>query len=280
MRGDLPAQLIRKRVADTLLTIQGRPPGLAFLVVGENPSSQVYVKMKKKRCEEVGIRSFDKVFPATISEDALLQEIALLNADPTVDGILVQFPLPQHLHPLALIAAIDPTKDVDGFHPLNMGKLLLGDRSGFYPCTPLGVHYLLDHYGIPLSGKHVVIVGRSMIVGKPLAALLVQKEADCNATVSLAHSQTRSLRDLCYSADVLIAAIGQPGLIREEMVREGCVVVDVGLTKVAGTLQGDVDFARVAPKCSWITPAPGGVGPMTIAMLLSNTLLSYQRHAV
>lgn len=257
-----------------------RPPGLGFILVGDNPASRSYIKMKKGKCAEVGIVSFDRELPGQITEDVLLKEIEALNQNPDVDGILVQLPLPKHLNTSSILMAIDPNKDVDGFHPINVGKMLLGEHGGFLPCTPLGIHVLLMRAQIPLLGKHVVIVGRSNIVGKPLAALLMQKEPHCNATVTVAHSLTENLAEICRTADVLVAAIGKPRFIKKEMVKKGACVIDVGINREAGNLKkivGDVDFEQVAPIASAITPVPKGVGPMTIAMLLSNTLLSYQR---
>jgi methylenetetrahydrofolate dehydrogenase (NADP+)/methenyltetrahydrofolate cyclohydrolase len=234
--------------------------------------------MKKKRCHEVGILSFDHELPYNTSEEALLHLIEELNSDPRIDGILVQLPLPPHIRTLDIVSAIDPRKDVDGFHPLNVGMMLLGESGGFFPCTPLGIQVLLNAAGVVLTGKHVVIVGRSNIVGKPLAALLMQKTPHGNATVTVAHSLSNNLSALCQSADVLIAAIGKPHFITGAMVKEGAVVIDVGINRLpSGQIVGDVDFNLVAPRCSKITPVPGGVGPMTIALLLSNTLLSYTR---
>ena len=238
--------------------------------------------MKKKKCEEVGIVSFDREFPMQTSQDAVLKEIDTLNQNPHVDGILVQLPLPAHLSTDLILSSIDPNKDIDGFHPLNMGKLLIGDKSGFVPCTPLGVHTLLQKYQIEVKGKHVVIVGRSNIVGKPLAAMLMQKAPFCNATVTVAHSYSLDLPEQCRSADILIAAIGSPLFIKKEMVKPNACVIDVGINKITDAhgksqLVGDVDFNNVSPLCSYITPVPGGVGPMTIASLLSNTFLSFQR---
>lgn len=269
------------RITEAVRSLQ-RPPGLAFVLVGDDPASKTYIKMKRKRCADAGIRSFDKVFPETCGQEELLQEIAALNAHPEIDGILVQLPLPRHIHAHAIIEAIDPSKDVDGFTPWNMGKTLLGEEDGFFPCTPLGICIMLNHAEIAVKGKHAVIVGRSNIVGKPLAAMLMQKNMRGNATVTVAHTQTPNLAEICRSADILIAAAGSPHLIRKEMVRTGTVVIDVGIHKVnhgksLSRIIGDVDFDSVAPLCSAITPVPGGVGPMTIAMLLSNTLLSYQR---
>jgi methylenetetrahydrofolate dehydrogenase (NADP+)/methenyltetrahydrofolate cyclohydrolase len=274
------AKQIQNQIAQGISHLHGRKPGLGFILVGKNPSSQSYIKMKKKRCQEVGILSFDCEMQEDVSEEALIAQITEMNHNPLIDGILVQLPLPKHMNPLHVMSAIDPHKDVDGFHPINVGKMLLGEAGGFLPCTPLGIHVLLTHAQIPLLGKHVVIVGRSNIVGKPLAAILMQKAPHCNATVTVAHSLSENLKGLCRSADILIAAMGKPHFITKEMVKQGAVVIDVGINKTAGNgIVGDVDFAQVAPLCSHITPVPGGVGPMTIAMLLSNTLLSYQRRA-
>jgi len=282
INGNKVAKQIQEKIGQAISSLAHRKPGLAFVLVGSNPASQTYIRMKKKRCEEVGIVSFDYEFPETISEAELLHHIALLNAHSAIDGILIQLPLPPHINTLHILRAVDPAKDVDGFHPLNVGKMLLGESSGFLPCTPLGIQVLLTHAQIPLFGKHVVIVGRSNIVGKPLAAMLMQKAPNCNATVTVAHSQTEHLPEICRSADILVAAIGAPQFIKAEHVRDGATVVDVGINRIClpdGRKQivGDVDFGGVAKKCSSITPVPGGVGPMTIAMLLSNTLLSYQR---
>jgi methylenetetrahydrofolate dehydrogenase (NADP+)/methenyltetrahydrofolate cyclohydrolase len=272
------AKSIEEKIRNTIQKSPSRrPPGLAFIQVGEDSSSRTYIKMKKRRCEEVGILSFDREFPETISEETLLEAIRALNQDPNVDGILVQLPLPPHLSPFRAMEAIDPKKDVDGFHPLNLGRILLGEPDPFYPCTPLGIVTLLHHYEIPISGKHVVIVGRSNIVGKPLAAMLMQKNALGNATVTIAHSATHHLPTICKSADILIAAIGCAECITADYVQPGAVVVDVGINRKEGKIVGDVDFQSVAPIASKITPVPGGIGPMTIAMLLSNTLSAYNR---
>lgn len=278
--GTAIAKQIQDRIAHAIAHLPHRKPGLAFILVGDNPSSKTYIHMKKKRCSEVGILSFDCMLPKTITEEQLLSEIDKLNKRHVVDGILVQLPLPEHINPIRIMNALDPRKDVDGFHPLNVGKMLLGETDGFLPCTPQGIHVLLTHTQIPLLGKHVVIIGRSNVVGKPLAAILMQKAPHCNATVTVAHSLTENLKELCRSADILIAAIGRPQFIKADMVKQGAVVIDVGINRLSsegGRIVGDVDFQSVAPLCSKITPVPGGVGPMTIAMLLSNTLLSYQR---
>jgi methylenetetrahydrofolate dehydrogenase (NADP+)/methenyltetrahydrofolate cyclohydrolase len=257
-----------------------RPPGLAFVLVGNNPASKMYVSLKKKKCLSLGIVSKDKEFPEDVSERDLLAHIDHLNRDPAIDGILVQLPLPEHISTLKVIEAVLPEKDVDGFHPINIGKLLLGDPSGFVPCTPLGIQTLLSQSGISTVGKHIVILGRSNIVGKPLAALLMQKKEGANATVTIAHRHTKNLKALTRSADILIAAIGSPHFVKQEMVQQGVVIVDVGINKVGKTVVGDVDFDGVAPLTSAITPVPGGVGPMTIAMLMHNTLLAFeQRHS-
>lgn len=280
INGTAIAQTIELRIQNAIQALKGRPPGLAFILVGNHPASESYVRMKKKKCAEVGILSVDRQLPSSTSELQLLKEIQTLNEDPSIDGILVQLPLPDHLNTSRITSAILPEKDVDGFHPLNMGRLLLGEQEGFIPCTPLGIHVLLTHSQIPISGKHVVIVGRSSIVGRPLAALLIQKSPHCNATVTLAHSLTENLSALCRTADILVAAIGKPHAITTSMVKPGAVVIDVGINRLSHPhphITGDVDFEQVAPLCSAITPVPGGVGPMTIAMLLSNTLLSYQR---
>ncbi len=257
-------------------------PGLAFILVGENPASRSYIKMKKKACEKIGITSIDKELPSSIKEIELLEEIERLNKDPSIHGILVQLPLPPHITTAKIVEAINPKKDVDGFHPLNVGKVLLGEKEGFFPCTPLGVVTLLEKCAIITEGKHVVIVGRSNIVGKPLAAMLMQKEVHANATVTVVHSYSEHLKQLSESADILIAAIGKPHFITKDMVKKGAVVIDVGINRVFDKenkphIVGDVDFENVAPLTSYITPVPGGVGPMTIAMLMSNTILSYKR---
>lgn len=278
INGKSIAHKMESQIAQEIKELGGRPPGLAFVLVGNNPASRAYVMAKKKKCLEVGILSIDHEFPAEISEAKLLHEIEHLNKNPSVDGILVQLPLPLSISTQKIMEAISPDKDVDGFHPLNVGRMLIGETSGFFPCTPYGVVTLLSESHIPVSGKHVVILGRSNIVGKPLAALLVQKTPECNATVTIAHSYSENLTQICQSADILIAAIGKPHFIKKEMVKPGAAVIDVGQNRTEDKkMVGDVDFDQVAPLTSFITPVPGGVGPMTIAMLLSNTLLSYKR---
>ncbi len=268
--------------ASELTAARGRPPGLAVVLVGENPASRAYVRSKDKTCRELGFHSVKEELPAGISQAELLALIARLNADPQVDGILVQSPLPAPLDEGEVVRAIDPTKDVDGFHPLNVAKLALGDPTGFVPCTPLGCQRLLIDAGIEVSGAHVVVLGRSLIVGKSLALLLMQKGPGADATVTVAHSRSKNLRAITQSADIIVAAIGRANSLRADDVREGAVVIDVGINRVDDPsdkrgyrLVGDVDYEGVAPKCRAITPVPGGVGPMTIAMLMANTLKSF-----
>ncbi len=257
--------------------IQGRKPCLAFILVGDDSASQTYVRAKKKACSATGIVSSLLELPASVAQDELLAEIEKRNQDPAIDGILVQLPLPSHISESAVLCAIDPSKDVDGFHPLNVGKMLLGEESGFFPCTPQGILVLLEKSGISVAGKRTVIVGRSNIVGKPLAALLMQKKSRGNATVTVAHSQSEHLKEICQSGEILIAAVGKRHFITKDMVQPGAVVIDVGIHRLPDkTLTGDVDFAQIAPIASAITPVPGGVGPMTIAMLLQNTLKAFQ----
>ncbi len=261
-----------------------RKPGLAVILVGENPASQMYVSKKIEACNQVGMVSKKIELAASSTESEILKKIAELNADHAIDGILVQLPLPKHVNPQHIIMAVSPEKDVDGFHPFNIGKLLIGHTDGFISCTPLGIQELLARSGIEMTGKHAVVIGRSNIVGKPMAALLMQNTPQGNATVTVAHSQTQNLQQLCLMADVLIAAVGKPLFIKADMVKDGAVVIDVGIHRIDDKgspkgykIVGDVDFDNVKQKASYITPVPGGVGPMTIAMLLHNTLLSYNR---
>jgi len=258
---------------------RGVQPGLVFVRVGEDPASKVYVGRKEKAAAELGIRSHTHVLPETTTETELLALLERLNRDETWHGILVQAPLPRHIRPERVYSTIRPDKDVDGFHPLNMGRLLLGDPGGFVPCTPAGIQELLVRAGISWEGAHVVILGRGNIVGKPLAALLCQKAPRANATITLCHSATRDLAGHCRRADILVAAMGVPEFVRAPMVRPGAVVVDVGVNRVpdpdrpgGSRLVGDVAFAEVQPVAGRITPNPGGVGPMTIAMLMQNTV--------
>lgn len=268
----------------TLLKEQGITPGLAVVLVGENPASQAYVRNKDTTCTQLGMFSKKIELPKSTTQEELLHIVAQLNHDPLVHGILVQSPLPSHIDEKSVIEALDPLKDVDGFHPINVAKLAMEDRSGFIPCTPLGCQRLLTAYGIETKGAHVVIVGRSLIVGKPMALLLMQKGFGGDATVTIAHSQTRDLADVTRSADIVIAALGRPHALGSEHIREGAVVIDVGINRVPdGTtksgyrLVGDVDFMAVAERCRAITPVPGGVGPMTIAMLMQNTVTACER---
>ena len=259
-------QGLKTEVAE--LAARGAAPGLAVILVGENPASQVYVRNKIRACAEVGIRSIEKRLPAETSETDLLTLIDELNRDPEVDGILVQLPLPAHISNVKVIDAISPEKDVDGFHVESAGRLFVG-RRGFRPCTPYGIMKLLETTGLPIEGKRAVVIGRSNIVGKPMALMLLEK----NATVTLAHSRTQDLKAVCREADILVAAVGRAKMIDSSYVKEGAVVIDVGMDRdEAGKLCGDVDTASASQKAAWITPVPGGVGPMTIAMLLENTV--------
>lgn len=253
---------------------RGVVPGLSVILVGEDPASKVYVGQKEKACRETGFKSDLLRLPETTTQAELLSLIGRLNGDPSVHGILVQLPLPAGVDPEAVIAAIDPAKDVDGFHPVNIGHLVSG-VGGMVPCTPLGIVRMLESYRIPLAGKHAVVVGRSSIVGKPLAHLLLAR--DC--TVTICHSRTPDLAYFTRQADILVAAVGRPRLIKADMVKPGAVVVDVGINRLETGLVGDVDFDAVREVAGWITPVPGGVGPLTIAMLLENTLDSATRQS-
>ena len=261
------------------LKARGIQPGLVFVRVGEDPASRVYVGMKEKTSQRLGLQSRTYVLPEKTPEAELLGLLRQLNADRTIHGILVQAPLPAHIRAATVYSSVAPEKDVDGFHPLNVGKLLLGDPSGFAPCTPAGIQQLLIRSGVQTEGANVVILGRGDIVGKPMAAILCQKAKHANATVTVCHSRTRDLPFHCRQADILIAAIGSAEFVKADMVKPGAVVIDVGVNRVADAsakdgsrLVGDVDFARVQPIAGRITPNPGGVGPMTIAMLLQNTI--------
>jgi methylenetetrahydrofolate dehydrogenase (NADP+) / methenyltetrahydrofolate cyclohydrolase len=278
--GKALAQKIQAQLQAQIHKLQpenGRPPGLAVLMVGDNPASAVYVRNKERSCAKVGIASFGRHFPNQTSQVELEKVIAELNQDPLVDGILIQLPLPEHLDAVSLLHQIAPEKDADGLHPVNLGKLVRSE-SGLRSCTPAGVMELLREYEIDVQGKHAVVVGRSILVGKPLALMLLEE----NATVTIAHSRSQNLSDITRQADILIAAVGKPELITASMVKPGAVVIDVGInraTNVAGEsrLLGDVEFAGVSQVAQWITPVPGGVGPMTVAMLLQNTVLSWER---
>ena len=268
---------LRREIAE--LKTKGITPGLAVVLVGDDPASRAYVRSKDKMCRELGLHSLKLELPASTIQTELLKRVHELNADSRIHGILVQSPPPAHIDEAAIVRALDPRKDVDGFHPENVAKLVLDDSTGFVPCTPLGVQRLLIESEININGAHVVVLGRSMIVGKPLALLLMQKNADANATVTVVHSRSRDLAGITRSADIIIAAIGRAGFVKADHVREGAVVIDVGINRVedAATergyrLVGDVAFDEVSKKVSAITPVPGGVGPMTIAMLMSNTV--------
>jgi len=279
--GTAIAKAIREEVAAEVgrLSGNGRKPGLAAVLVGEDPASAVYVRSKGKACEEAGMHSVTIRLAADTAESELLETVDRLNADPKIHGILVQLPLPKHIDSEKVLRRIDPAKDVDGFHPVNVGKLVTGDKSAFRPATPYGVQQMLIRSGIETKGAHAVIVGRSNIVGKPMANLLVQQGPGGDATVTVCHSRTRDLPSVTRQADILVAAIGKAEFVTAEMVREGAVVIDVGINRVDDPsrprgyrLVGDVDYEPVARIASAITPVPGGVGPMTIAMLLQNTL--------
>jgi methylenetetrahydrofolate dehydrogenase (NADP+)/methenyltetrahydrofolate cyclohydrolase len=263
-----------KRRVEALKT-QGITPGLAVVMVGDNPASRVYVGNKTKACKEVGVHSETCQFPGDASEDEVLRRVAALNADPSIHGIIVQLPLPAHYNMRRLLEAIDSSKDVDGFHLYNVGGLVIGDTV-FPPCTPYGVQVLLESTGIPIEGQNVVVVGASNIVGKPMALMLLAKEA----TVAICHVKTRDLAQFTILADILVVAAGKPNLITAPMVKQGAVVIDVGINRLPdGRLVGDVDFDAVKQKASWITPVPGGVGPMTVTMLLGNTIAAAERQA-
>ncbi|MBN8876158.1 MAG: bifunctional 5,10-methylene-tetrahydrofolate dehydrogenase/5,10-methylene-tetrahydrofolate cyclohydrolase [Chitinophagaceae bacterium] len=255
-------------------------PHLAAVLVGNNGASETYVAAKVKACEETGFKSTLIRLEADISENRLLETIEDLNTDPDVDGILVQLPLPKHISEKKVINAIDPGKDVDGFHPMSVGKLVEGLQT-FIPATPYGIMLLLEQYKVETKGKHAIVIGRSNIVGRPMSILLSGNSNPGNCTVTLCHSHTANLKEICLQGDIIVAAIGIPEFVKADMVKEGAVVIDVGITRVADPtrksgfkLKGDVDFDNVSPKCSWITPVPGGVGPMTIAALMKNTYLS------
>jgi methylenetetrahydrofolate dehydrogenase (NADP+)/methenyltetrahydrofolate cyclohydrolase len=263
---------------------RGAVPGLAVVLVGDDPASRAYVRSKDAMCRELGLHSVKHELPAATTQAALEAVVESLNADPAIHGILVQSPPPPHIDEAAIIRTIDPAKDVDGFHPVNVAKLALGDPDGFIPCTPLGCQRLLLESGIETSGAHVVVLGRSMIVGKPLALLLMNKGPGGDATVTVAHSRTRDLPAITRSADILIAAIGRAEFVRADHVREGAVVIDVGINRKEDPnsprgyrLVGDVAYDEVAPRTRAITPVPGGVGPMTIAMLIANTITACRR---
>lgn len=277
---------MKQEIADEVKAIvrQGfKPPHLAAILVGHDGGSETYVASKMKTCGELGFKSSLVRYEETISEEELLMEVKKMNEDDDLDGFIVQLPLPAHIDEQKVIEAVDPSKDVDGFHPINVGKLSIG-LPGFVSATPAGIIELLRRYHIDTKGKHVVVLGRSNIVGKPVAMLLLHKGNPGDATVTICHSRTQNLPEITRTADIIIAALGQPEFVKEDMVKEGAVIIDVGTTRVPDAtkksgfrLSGDVDFAHVAPKCSFITPVPGGVGPMTIISLMKNTLISAKR---
>ncbi len=276
--GKLVAKEIQDEIKAKVAEFKDRKPCLVVCIVGNIPASITYVNAKVRACKEIGIQSIKLEFPNTISQEALIEEIRKLNVEKGIDGILVQLPLPDHIDPNVITESIDPHKDVDGLHPMNFGRLLKGSHNGFVPCTPLGVMVLLERYKIEIAGKHALVIGRSNIVGKPMGLLLMKE----NATVTLAHSHTRNLADLSRQADIIVTCLGKPGFLKANMVKDNAVVIDVGINRLEDAndkkgyrLVGDADFAEVSKKCSYITPVPGGVGPMTIAMLLSNTLKAY-----
>ena len=277
---------LREQVGD-LLSQGKRAPKLAIVLVGNNPASETYVNNKLKACAEVGIEAVKLAYPASITEQTLLNEVRRLNSDETIDGFIVQLPLPEHITETTIMSAIDRRKDVDGLTPVNVGRTVQGLPS-LVSATPRGIRELLSRYGIQTEGKHVVVIGRSNIVGKPIAMLLMQRPylslpgmsaaSLGDATVTICHSKTRDLKSICLTADIIIVAAGSPGLLTAEMVKEGATIIDVGINRVDGKLVGDVDFEHVAPKAAYITPVPGGVGPMTIVSLLQNTLQAYNEH--
>ena len=278
MRAELKDEVAR-------LKEKGIVPGLGVILVGEDPASKSYVTAKEKTCEELGIYSDDNRLPEDATQEELMALVEKMNKDPKINGILVQLPLPKHLNEAEVLLAIDPDKDVDGFHPMNVGKMMVGEKA-FLPCTPHGVIQLLLRSGVTLEGANVVIVGRSNIVGKPLANMLIQKSKTGNATVTVCHTRTKDIADQTRQADIVIAAAGRPNMVTADMVKEGVVVIDVGVNRVEDAtkkrgyrLVGDVDFEAVKEKASLITPVPGGVGPMTITMLMYNTVESAKRAA-
>ena len=277
---EVASQVLEESQRDiAALAERGLKPGLAVVLVGDDPASRAYVRSKDKKCHDLGLHSVKLELSAETTQEELLAVVQKLNSDPAIHGILVQSPPPKHIDEAAIVRAIDPAKDVDGFHPVNVAKLALEDKTGFVPCTPLGCQRLLVASGIETAGANVVVVGRSMIVGKPMALLLMAKGKGGDATVTVAHSRTKDLVKVCREADIIIAAIGRPEFIKAEHVKEGAVVIDVGINRVEDPssakgykLVGDVKFDEVAPKCRAITPVPGGVGPMTIALLMHNTI--------
>jgi methylenetetrahydrofolate dehydrogenase (NADP+)/methenyltetrahydrofolate cyclohydrolase len=280
---DIKAELTAR--VDQLIKDGKRPPHLAAVLVGNDGASLTYVGSKVRSCERIGYESTLIQLPEETTEAELLQQIDRLNANTAIDGFIVQLPLPKHIDEEKVLMAIDPHKDVDGFHPTNFGKMAL-DMESFIPATPYGIMELLRRYQIDISGKHAVVIGRSHIVGRPMSILLSRKSSPGNATVTLTHSRTKNLAAITKEADIVVSALGVPNFLKEDMVKEGAIIIDVGITRVTDAshpkgyiITGDVDYERVKDKASFITPVPGGVGPMTIAMLLQNTYLAYSRHA-
>jgi methylenetetrahydrofolate dehydrogenase (NADP+)/methenyltetrahydrofolate cyclohydrolase len=280
---DIKAELAAR--VDQLIKDAKRPPHLAAVLVGNDGASLTYVGSKVRSCERIGYESTLIQLPEETTEAELLQQIDRLNANTAIDGFIAQLPLPKHIDEEKVLMAIDPLKDVDGFHPTNFGKMAL-DMESFIPATPYGIMELLRRYQIDISGKHAVVIGRSHIVGRPMSILLSRKSSPGNATVTLTHSRTKNLAAITKEADIVISALGVPNFLKEDMVKEGAIIIDVGITRVSDAshpkgyiITGDVDYERVKDKASFITPVPGGVGPMTIAMLLQNTYLAYSRHA-
>lgn len=272
--GKVISAAVKDRIKEEVAALKekGVTTGLAVIIVGEDPASKVYVANKKKACEALGIISEEYALPENTTQEELLALIKELNNKKSINGILCQLPLPKHLDESIIINSILPEKDVDAFHPANVGKIMIGDYD-FVPCTPAGIMEMLDFEGIDISGKNCVVIGRSNIVGKPMSMLLLHK----NGTVTVCHSKTQNLKEICAGADILVAAVGRPTFVTADMVKEGAVVIDVGINRVDGKLVGDVDFENVKEKCSAITPVPGGVGPMTIAMLMQNTLTAAKK---
>lgn len=285
--GKMIAQKLRKELEQDVIALnkKGITPGLAVILIGDNPASQSYVRGKEQACEKIGIYSRNISRPVSCSQEELLEIIEELNQDEAIDGILVQLPLPPQINEQAVIEAINPLKDVDGFHPVSIGRMMLGEET-FLPCTPHGIVKLLEESGIKTTGKEVVVLGRSNIVGKPVANMLLQKADNANATVTICHTKSLHTKDHTLKADIIIAAAGRPGTLTEDMVKDGAVVIDVGVNRIEDSsrergyrLVGDADFDSLSKKCSHITPVPGGVGPMTITMLLFNTVKSAKRRA-
>lgn len=282
--GKKHAAALQQELKEQVAVLKENPPCLAVVLVGNNPASTIYVRKKIEASSDVGIKSVMRTFPSSITSSELEAEIDRLNADPQVDAILIQLPLPEHIDPNQIMMRISPHKDVDGLNPINLGRLFIGLNNGLVPCTPLGIMNMLDREGINLSGKHAVVIGRSMIVGKPISALLLQ----ANATVTQLHSRSKNIPEICLQADLIVTALGKPHFLTKEMVKPGAIVIDVGINKIEDPtapkgyrIVGDADYEALLPICSAITPVPGGVGPLTIATLLSNTLKcrNFRKHS-